>query len=143
MASLTTQVTVAGNLTRDPEVRYTQAGQPVASFSIASTPRSYDRDKKEYVDGEAVFTNCTLWGKPAENLAASASKGSRVIASGTFKSRTYQDREGNEKHSTELVVDEIGMSVTFASYTKGGAEASKPASQDDWAQPQVGDDTPF
>ena len=141
MASLTTQVTVAGNLTRDPELRYTQAGQPVASFSIASTPRSYNKDTKEYVDGEPVFTNCTLWGKPAENLAASAAKGSRVIASGQFKSRKYQDREGNDKTSTELVIDEIGMSLQFAQYTKGGAE-KPPSSDDAWAQPQ-GDEVPF
>lgn len=140
MASLTTQVTVSGNLTRDPEVRYTQAGQPVASFTIASTPRSYDKEKKEYVDGEAVFTNCTLWGKPAENLAASATKGSRVIAAGTFKSRKYLDKENNERTSVELVIDEIGVSVQFASYSKGGAERTQ--SQDDWVQPQ-GDDTPF
>ncbi len=75
MAQFTTQLTIVGNLTRDPEVRYTQSGQAVASFSVASTPRSFNKDTKEYEDGEPIFTNCTLWGKPAENFAASAAKG--------------------------------------------------------------------
>jgi len=115
MASLTTHVTVAGNLTRDPEIRYTGGGQAVASFTIASTPRSYNRDTKEYQDGEAIFTNCTLWGKPAENLAASLHKGSRVIAAGALKSRTYQTKDDQTKTATELVVEEIGASLMFAS----------------------------
>jgi single-strand DNA-binding protein len=112
--ALTTQVTLSGNLTRDVEVRFTQAGQPVASFTIATTPRSYDKDTKQYVDGEAIFTNCVLWGKPAEHLAASAGKGTRVIASGALKSRTYTTKEGEQKTATELVVDEMGISVQFA-----------------------------
>lgn len=146
MASLTTQMTVAGNLTRDPELRYTQTGQAVASFSIASTPRTYDKDKKEYVDGEAVFTNCVLWGKPAENLAASATKGSRVLASGSLKSRKWTDKENNEKTSTELVVDELGLSVQFASYTKeqaGSRPAGDPPADTGWATASTGDDIPF
>lgn len=117
--ALTTSFTLSGNLTRDIEVRYTANGQPVASFTIATTPRSYDKDTKQYVDGEAIFTNCVLWGKPAENLAASAGKGTRVVASGTLKSRTYQTREGETKTATELVVDELGLSVQFAA--PGGA----------------------
>ncbi len=123
MAQLTTQITIAGNLTRDPELRYTQAGQAVASFSVATTPRSYNKETKEYVDGEAIFTNCTLWGKPAENLAASLSKGSRVVVAGTLKSRTYQTREGDTKTATELVVDEMGASLMFATMDvhRGGA----------------------
>lgn len=126
MAQLTTQITIAGNLTRDPEVRYTQSGQAVASFSVATTPRSYDRDTKQYVDGEAIFTNCTLWGKPAENFGASATKGSRVILAGSLKSRTYQTREGETKTATELVVDEVGMSVMFgvATVERGGGTRS-------------------
>jgi single-strand DNA-binding protein len=131
VAQLTTQITIAGNLTRDPELRYTQGGQPVASFSVASTPRSYNRETREYTDGEAIFTNCTLWGKPAENLAASLVKGARVIVAGTLKSRTYQSREGESKTATELVVDEMGASLLFAtvdvhrggSSGRGGAPA--------------------
>jgi|SRR5688572_11069280 single-strand DNA-binding protein len=142
MAQFTTQLTIVGNLTRDPEVRYTQSGQAVASFSVASTPRSFNKDTKEYEDGEPIFTNCTLWGKPAENFAASATKGSRVILTGSFKSRTYQDSEGNDKRATDLIVDEVGMSTTFSSYTKGGA-ASAPAPAQDGFFPAAGDDTPF
>jgi single-strand DNA-binding protein len=123
VAQLTTQITIAGNLTRDPELRYTQGGQAVASFSVATTPRSYNRDTKEYVDGEAIFTNCTLWGKPAENLAASLAKGARVVVAGQLKSRTYQTREGDTKTATELVVDEMGASLMFATMDihRGGA----------------------
>jgi len=145
MANFTTSMTVVGNLTRDIELRYTQSGQALAAFTIASTPRTYDRETKQYTDGEAIFTNCTLWGKPAENLAASAGKGSRVIATGALKSRTYQDREGNQKTATDLVVDEIGMSTLFASYTKGGgAVREKPVAQDSWGTtPDQDGDTPW
>lgn len=145
MASLTTQITIAGNLTRDVEVRYTQSGQAVASFAVASTPRSYDRDKKEYVDGETIFTNCTVWGKPAEYLAASASKGSRVIAAGSLKTRKYEDREGNQKSATELVVDEVGVSVAFTAYQRlaaTGGGRPEPVS-DEWSRPDRDGDTPW
>jgi single-strand DNA-binding protein len=114
MAGMTTQVTIAGNLTRDPEVRFGQGGQAVTSFSVASTPRSWNRETKEYVDGETIFTNCVIFGKPAENLGASLRKGSRVIATGSFKSRTYQAKDGETKTSTELVVDEMGASLLFS-----------------------------
>lgn len=143
MASLVTQVVIAGNLTRDPEVRYTQAGNPVASFSVASTPRSYDKDKKEYVDGETIFTNCTLWGKPAENFANSATKGTRVLVAGQFKSRTYQDREGNDRTGMDLVVDEVGISVMTKPI--GGAVSAPAPAEETWNQgfPSAGDETPF
>lgn len=130
MAQLTTQITVAGNLTRDPELRFTQGGQAVASFSIATTPRTYNKDTKEYVDGEAIFTNCTLWGKPAENVAGSLTKGSRVIVAGSLKSRTYQTRDGETKTATELVVDDIGASLLFATvdvHRAGSGGASRKA----------------
>lgn len=143
--ALVTSLTVAGNLTRDPELRYGKSGQAVASFSIASTPRSYDKEKKEYVDGEAIFTNCTLWGKPAENFAASATKGTRVIASGTLKSRTYTTKENVTKTATELIVDEVGLSVAFATVhaERAGRSAPKPPAEDGWNQGWSGDDTPF
>lgn len=147
MASLTTQVTIAGNLTRDPELRFTQAGQPVASFTIAATPRTFNKETKEYQDGEAIFQNCTLWGKPAENFAASATKGSRVIAAGQLKARTYQTREGETKTGIDLIVDEIGMSVMFAQASMGRG-ASRPvadpaSSQGDWNNATGQDDTPW
>jgi len=116
--ALTTHITIAGNLTRDPELRYTQGGQPVASFTVASTPRSYNKDTKQYEDGETIFQNCTLWGKPAENLAGVATKGARVIAAGQLKSRTYEARDGTTKTSTDLIADEVGLSIMFG--TPGG-----------------------
>lgn len=131
MARFTAQMTIAGNLTRDPEVRHTQSGQAVASFSVASTPQKYNKDTREWEDDEPVFTDCVLWGKPAENFAASARKGSRVLVTGSMKTRSYKDKEDNLRSKTELVVDEIGMSVTFTSYTKGGA-ASKADAGGDW-----------
>jgi single-strand DNA-binding protein len=145
MASLATQLVVAGNLTRDPELRYTQAGKPVLSFSIATTPRTYDSATKDYVDGEAIFTNCVQWGPAAENVAASVSKGSRVIVVGQLKSRTYQTREGETKTATELVVDEMGASLLFASMDihRGGASKSGPAAGPASAPPVVSDDEPW
>jgi len=145
MANLTTHVTIAGNLTRDPELRYTQAGQPVASFTIASTPRSYNKDTKQYEDGEAIFQNCTLWGKPAENLAASVHKGSRVIAAGQLKARTYQTREGETKTGIDLIVDEIGLSVMFASHGASRPEppTTYPATGGQTQVPDRGDETPW
>lgn len=144
MANLTTHVVIAGNLTRDPELRYTQAGQPVASFTVASTPRSFNRETKEFVDGEAIFQNCTLWGKPAENFAASATKGSRVIAAGQLKARTYQTREGETKTGIDLIVDEIGMSVMFATVSTARSAPRPESPTSDQASPTYqGDDTPW
>jgi len=145
MAKLTTHVTIAGNLTRDPELRYTQSGQPVASFTVASTPQSFNKDTKQYEDGEAIFQNCTLWGKPAENFAASAMKGSRVIAAGQLKARTYQTREGETKTGIDLIVDEIGMSVMFASAPVAGRGAPRQESPtSEQATPTYQDDqTPW
>jgi single-strand DNA-binding protein len=144
MANLTTHVVIAGNLTRDPELRYTQAGQPVASFTVASTPRSYNKETKEFVDGEAIFQNCTLWGKPAENFAASATKGSRVIAAGQLKARTYQTREGETKTGIDLIVDEIGMSVMFASASMArGAPRQESPTPERATQTYQDDQTPW
>ena len=143
MASLTTHVVIAGNLTRDPELRYTQAGQPVASFTVASTPRSFNRETKEYVDGEAIFQNCTLWGKPAENFAASATKGSRVLAAGQLKARTYQTRDGEQKTGIDLVVDEVGLSVMFATVSTARSAPRPESPTPERETPTYGDDTPW
>lgn len=110
--TLVTQITIAGNLTRDPELRTTTNGTAVVSFSVASTPRSFNKETKQYEDGETVYTNCTLWGRPAENLASSIKKGNRVLVSGTLKTRKYQSN-GEQKTATELVVDEVGASLMF------------------------------
>ncbi len=109
-----TIITVVGNLTADPELRFTQSGLAVANFTIASTPRSFDRQANEWKDGEALFLRASVWREFAEHVAGSLSKGSRVIATGRLKQRNYQDREGNNRVSIELEVDEIGPSLRYA-----------------------------
>ncbi len=109
-----TVVTVIGNLTADPELRYTQNGLPVAGFTIASTPRNFDRQANEWKDGEALFLRCSIWREFAENVAASLTKGTRVIAQGRLKQRSYEDKEGNKRTVVEMEVDEIGPSLRYA-----------------------------
>ncbi|GAA1281412.1 MULTISPECIES: single-stranded DNA-binding protein [Brachybacterium] len=109
-----TVITVVGNLTADPELRFTQSGIAVASFTIASTPRTFDRQSNEWKDGEALFLRCSIWRDAAENVAESLEKGSRVVAQGRLKQRSFTDREGNNRTSIELDVDEIGPSLRYA-----------------------------
>jgi len=109
-----TIITVVGNLTADPELRYTQNGLAVANFTIASTPRTFDRQSNEWKDGEALFLRASVWRDFAEHVAGSLTKGSRVIATGRLKQRSYQDREGQNRTSIELEVDEIGPSLRYA-----------------------------
>ncbi|MDR6867657.1 single-strand DNA-binding protein [Microbacterium resistens] len=109
-----TIITIVGNLTDAPELRYTQNGLPVANFTIASTPRSFDRQANEWKDGDALFLRASVWREFAEHVAGSLTKGMRVIASGRLKQRSYQDREGNQRTSIELEVDEIGPSLRYA-----------------------------
>ena len=109
-----TVITVVGNLTADPELRYTQNGLPVANFTIASTPRTFDRQANEWKDGEALFLRASVWREFAEHVAGSLTKGSRVIATGRLKQRSYQDREGQNRTAIELEVDEIGPSLRYA-----------------------------
>jgi single-strand DNA-binding protein len=153
-----TIITVVGNLTADPELRYTQNGLPVVNFTIASTPRSFDRAANEWKDGESLFMRASCWREFAEHVAGSLSKGMRVIATGRLKQRTYQDREGQNRTAIELEVDEIGPSLRYATAqvtrAAGNGGAAKPAAQSDqWAtaqpgdsapwDPSTGDDTPF
>ena len=109
-----TIITVVGNLTSDPELRYTQNGLAVANFTIASTPRTFDRQSNEWKDGEALFLRASVWREFAEHVAGSLTKGSRVIATGRLKQRSYQDREGQNRTAIELEVDEIGPSLRYA-----------------------------
>jgi single-strand DNA-binding protein len=109
-----TTITIVGNLTADPELRYTQNGLPVANLTIASTPREFDRQANEWKDGEALFMRASVWREFAEHVAGSLTKGSRVIATGRLKQRSYQDREGNNRTSIELEIDEIGPSLRYA-----------------------------
>ena len=109
-----TVITVVGNLTADPELRFTNSGVPVASFTVASTPRMFDRQAGEWKAGEALFLRCSIWRDAAENVAESLEKGNRVIVQGRLKQRSYTDREGNNRTSIELDVDEIGPALRYA-----------------------------
>jgi single-strand DNA-binding protein len=110
-----TIITVVGNLTADPELRFTPSGAAVASFTIASTPRTFDRNSNEWKDGEALFLRCSIWRQAAENAAESLTRGMRVIASGRLKQRSYETREGEKRTVIELDVDEVGPSLKYAS----------------------------
>jgi len=110
-----TIITVVGNLTADPELRYTQGGLAVANFTIASTPRTFDRAANDWKDGEALFLRASCWREFAEHVAGSLTKGSRVVATGRLKQRSYETKEGEKRTSIELEVDEIGPSLRYAS----------------------------
>ncbi|MGW6421433.1 single-stranded DNA-binding protein [Nocardia sp. NPDC055053] len=109
-----TVITVIGNLTTAPELRFTPAGAAVANFTVASTPRVFDRNTNEWKDGEALFLRCNLWREAAENAAESLDRGSRVIVTGRLKQRTYETREGEKRQVVELEVDELGASLRYA-----------------------------
>ncbi|MDO4900663.1 single-stranded DNA-binding protein [Actinomyces sp.] len=109
-----TVITIIGNLTADPEMRFTPSGAAVASFTIASTPRSFDRQAQEWRDGETLFMRCSIWRDAAENVAESLTKGTRVIAQGRLQQRSYTTREGENRTVVEMQVDEIGPSLRYA-----------------------------
>ncbi|RFA17481.1 single-stranded DNA-binding protein [Subtercola boreus] len=109
-----TVITVVGNLTGDPELRYTQNGLAVANFTIASTPRTFDRASNDWKDGEALFLRASVWREFAEHVAGSLTKGSRVVATGRLRQRSYETKEGEKRTSIELEVDEIGPSLRYA-----------------------------
>lgn len=109
-----TVITVVGNLTADPELRFTPNGAAVANFTVASTPRTFDRQTNEWKDGEALFLRCSVWREAAENVAESLTKGMRVIVQGRLRARSYDDRDGNRRTSWELDVDEVGPALKFA-----------------------------
>ena len=109
-----TIITVVRNLTADPELRFTPSGAAVASFTIASTPRQFDRNTNEWKDGEALFLRCSIWRQAAENVAESLTRGMRVVAQGRLKQRSYETREGEKRTVVELEVDEVGPSLKYA-----------------------------
>jgi single-strand DNA-binding protein len=109
-----TVITIIGNLTADPELRFTPSGAAVANFTVASTPRQFDRQSNEWKDGETLFMRCSVWRDAAENVAESLQRGMRVIASGRLKSRSYETKEGEKRTVTEMDVDEIGPSLRSA-----------------------------
>lgn len=110
-----TVITVVGNLTGDPELRFTPNGAAVANFTIASTPRNFDRASGEWKEGETLFLRASVWREAAENVAETLRKGMRVIAQGRLKSRSYETKEGERRTSMELEIEEIGPSLRFAS----------------------------
>ncbi|WP_319428804.1 single-stranded DNA-binding protein [Mycobacterium sp. RTGN5] len=109
-----TTITVVGNLTADPELRFTPSGAAVANFTVASTPRIFDRQSSEWKDGEALFLRCNIWREAAENVAESLTRGSRVIVTGRLKQRSFETREGEKRTVYEVEVDEIGPSLKYA-----------------------------
>ena len=129
-----TIITVVGNLTADPELRYTQNGLAVANFTIASTPRTFDRQANEWKDGEALFLRASVWREFAEHVSQSLQKGSRVIAQGRLKQRSFETQQGEKRTVIELEVDEIGPSLRYATAqvtrtTGGGAGRSSGGGQ--------------
>ncbi|MGY1617289.1 single-stranded DNA-binding protein [Geodermatophilus sp. SYSU D00691] len=157
-----TVLTIIGNLTSEPELRWTPSGAAVATFTIASTPRTLDRQTQEWKDGEPVFLRCSVWRQAAENVAESLTKGSRVMAQGRLKQRSFETKEGEKRTVIELEVDEIGPSLRYATATiakatrsgngygdgfaggsaggngDGRAAAGRASSPDPWAAATVG-----
>jgi single-strand DNA-binding protein len=145
-----TIMTVIGNLTADPELRFTASGAAVANFTVASTPRTFDRASGEWKDGEALFLRCNIWRQPAEHVAESLTRGARVIVSGRLKQRSFETKEGEKRTVIELEVDEIGPSLRYATAkinraqrsdgggggggygSSGGSRPSAPPSDDPW-----------
>ncbi|GAA1640737.1 single-stranded DNA-binding protein [Georgenia ruanii] len=109
-----TVITVVGNLTADPELRFTPSGAAVASFTVASTPRTFDRQANEWKDGETLFLRCSVWREAAENIAESLTKGTRVIVQGRLVQRSFETREGEKRTVVEMQVDEVGPSLRYA-----------------------------
>jgi single-strand DNA-binding protein len=156
-----TVITVIGNLTGDPELRFTPSGAAVANFTVASTPRTFDRQSNEFKDGDTLFMRCSIWREAAENVAESLTKGMRVIVTGRLVQRSYETREGEKRTVVELQVDEVGPSLRYASakvtrtqrsggggggggysggggFGGGGGASSSAQADDPWATPAQG-----
>ena len=133
---MTNTVTITGNLVADPELRFTKSGLAVAAFTIADTPRTFDKATNEWKDGETLFLRASVWREAAENAAESLRKGMRVTATGKLQQRNYETKEGEKRTSIELDVEEVAPSLRYATAAvtrrvKGEAKASSPAS-DPW-----------
>ena len=145
-------VTVTGNLTSDPELRFTPNGSAVASFTVASTTRVLDRDSNQWKDGDTLFLRCSVWRQYAENVAESLTKGTRVIVTGRLKQRSYETKEGEKRTVVEMDVDDVGPALRNATAkvnrvtrgSDGGYNSSATAPLDDpWAAPVSTDEPPF
>jgi single-strand DNA-binding protein len=158
-----TVITVVGNLTADPELRFTPSGAAVANFTVASTPRTFDRQSGEWKDGDALFMRCNVWRQAAENVAETLTRGMRVMVSGRLRQRSFETREGEKRTVVELEVDEVGPSLRYATakvnkvsrgsggggYGGGGSGGGGPV-DDPWGSappagsaPAVDDEPPF
>jgi single-strand DNA-binding protein len=109
-----TIITIVGNLTADPELRFTPSGAAVANFTVASTPRTFDKTTGEWKDGDALFMRCNIWRQAAENVAETLTRGMRVMVSGRLRQRSFETREGEKRTVVELEVDEVGPSLKYA-----------------------------
>ena len=153
-----TIMTIVGNLTAAPELRFTNSGIPVASFTVASTPRTFDKQSGEWKDGEALFMRCSAWRDVAENVAESLTKGARVIVQGRLQQRSYTDKEGNQRTGIDLQADEVGPSLRYATakpvrianngYQQNAPTRQAQPSQQAWSQNdtwgnQSGETPPF
>jgi single-strand DNA-binding protein len=165
MAQGDVTITVVGNLTDDPELRFTPSGAAVANFTVASTPRILDKATNEWKDGDALFLRCSIWRQAAENVAESLQRGARVLVTGRLRQRSYETKEGEKRTVVELEVDEVGPSLRWATakvakaqrsggggggYSGGGSSgggASSSGGDDPWATPAAGnqptDEPPF
>jgi single-strand DNA-binding protein len=124
-----TVITIIGNLTNDPELRFTPSGAAVANFTVASTPRTFDRQSNQWKDGDTLFMRCSVWRDAAENVAESLQRGTRVLVSGRLRSRSYETKEGEKRTVVEMEVDEVGPSLRYATVkiaktSRGGGGAS-------------------
>ena len=150
-----TQITIVGNLVEDPSLRFTPSGAAVANFTVASTPRTFNKASNEWEDGNTLFLPCSIWRQAAEHVAESLTKGTRVIVTGRLKQRSYDDREGNKRTIYEIDVEEVGPSLLRATAkvtraSAAGAEwpaarqpAGRPQSADPWAAQALTDPAPF
>jgi len=151
-----TIITVVGNLTNDPELRFTPSGAAVASFTVASTPRTFDKATNEWKDGDALFLRCSVWRQAAENVAETLQRGARVIVQGRLQQRSFETKEGEKRTVVEMQADEVGPSLKYATAkvnktTRGGGSSnggyggtsssggsSAGGSDDPWATPAAG-----
>jgi len=164
MAAGDVTLTVVGNLTDDPELRFTPSGAAVANFTVASTPRFLDKQTNEWKDGDALFLRCSIWRQSAEYVAESLQRGMRVIVQGRLKQRSYETKEGEKRTVVELEVDEVGPSLRYATakvtkaqrgggggggysgggggggYSGGGSGGGSAPADDPWATPAPGGD---
>jgi single-strand DNA-binding protein len=155
MAAGDVVVTVVGNLTNDPELRFTPSGAAVASFTVASSSRYLDKQTQEWKDGEPLYMRCSVWRQYAENVAESLQKGMRVIVQGRLKQRSYETREGEKRTVVEMEVDDVGPALRYATakvnrvqrqggFGEGGGGGSAAPAEDPWASgPAVSDEPPF